>query len=264
VVIPAWDSYAGAPLRAALASVRGQPEVAETIVVDNASAPAVAPLEGVTVVRIDDRRSTGAARNRGLELVRTPLVLFLDADDTLIAGAVGLLVAGLAAHPGAAAFVMSIVDGTTGRRHRTPRRLARALARRPRAFALTNAVWSLVPTQGCAIMRADAVRAAGGFADSDHGEDWVLATSLAFRGRVVFDPRPALVYRLREDSPGEGPMPTDVLLANARRVRDRLRADAAVPAWARVLLPAIALGQWAAVFLLRPLIRAARAVPRRW
>ena len=263
-MIPAWDAYAGDVLADALESVRMQGLPAQVIVVDNASDVPVTPFEGVELVRIDTRASTGAARNRGIERVEAPLVVCLDADDKLLPGALGQLVAGLEANPGSPAYVMSILDGKTGRRHRTPRRLARVLARRPRLFALANAVWSLVPTQGCAVMRTDAVREAGGFGDSSQGEDWVLATSLTFRGRIAFDERPALLYRLREDSPGEGSMPVRVLAANARRVRRRLRADPAVPGWARGLLPVLAAVQWAAIFLLRPSVRTARVLLRRW
>jgi glycosyltransferase involved in cell wall biosynthesis len=262
VVIPAWDDYAGTGLRDAVASVRRQSIEAETIVVDNASSSPISDLDGLRVTRLERRRSTGGARNEGLALVRTPLVVFLDADDTLLDGALEGLIDGLERHPGAAAYVMSIIDGTTGRRHRTPRRLARELARVPPLFALANAIWSLVPTQGCAIMRTEPVREAGGFADSDHGEDWVLATSLAFRGRVVFDGRPALLYRLHEDSPGVGATRMSVLLTNARRVRERMRSDPAVPRWARAALPVVTLGQWLAVVAVRPVVRAARLARR--
>jgi hypothetical protein len=111
-------------------------------------------------------------------------------------------------------------------------------------------------------MRTDAVREAGGFADSSHGEDWVLATSLAFRGRVVFDRRAALLYRLHEGSPGVGSTRVNVLLANAHRVRERMRADPAVPRWALRALPLVALGQWLAVLAVRPVVRAARLARR--
>ena len=260
VIIPAWDSYAGAPLLEAVASVERQDAPFELIVVDNASATALPDLPGARVVRLADRGTRGTARNRGLEAARAPLVVFLDADDVLLPGALAALLAGLASHPRASAYVMSILDGRTGARHRSPRHSAVRLARLPAIFAAANAVWSLLPVSGCAIMRANEVRACGGFGDADHGEDWELGVSLAFRGPIAFDERPALMYYAREDSPGEGATSPRVLLDNARRVRRRIVADPGVPAWGRTLGPALAAAQWLAVFGGRPVVRCARAV----
>jgi hypothetical protein len=191
-----------------------------------------------------------------MRYLRTPYVVFLDADDELLPGALSALVEGLAADSRRSAYVLSIIDGVTGRRHRSPRRLARALSRIPKAFAAANAVWSLLPTQGTTIMRVKDVRACGGYGDSDRGEDWVLATSLAFRGRVMFDRRPGLCYRQRGDSPGAVALGGRVLLANARRVRARIQDDPAIPRWARSTLTLIAVAQWAAARVAYP--------PYRW
>ena len=165
--------------------------------------------------------------------MRTPYVVFLDADDELLPGCLAGLVEGLEADPRRGVYVLSIIDGVTGKRHRSPRRLARVLFSLPTSFALANTIWSLLPTQGATVMRADSIRACGGYADSDRGEDSVLATSLAFRGRVGFDRRPGLCYRRREDSPGAAALAPAILLANARRVRAGVRDDPAVPNWAR-------------------------------
>jgi glycosyltransferase involved in cell wall biosynthesis len=260
VVIPAWDAYAATGLPEAVASVRSQAAKAQLVVVDNASRVPVPALEGAEMVRLDRRRSTGAARNAALESLRTPYVVFLDADDTLLPGALAALVDGIEGDPRRAVYVLSIIDGETGTRHRSPRRLARALSRLPPVFALANAVWSLLPTQGATVMRVDDVRACGGYADSDRGEDWVLATSLAFRGRVAFDRRPGLCYRRREDSPGAVTLSRRVLLASARRVRARIRDDRAVPGWAKSALPLIAGGQWAAARVAYPTYRRFRGL----
>lgn len=259
VVIPAWDAYAGEGLLKALTSVRTQGPPVELIVVENASEIALPALGPVEVVPLDRRLSTGAARNAGLEHVRTPYVVFLDADDLLLPGALSALVEGLDGNDGCSAYVMSIIDGITGARHRSPRRLARVLCGSPALFALANTVWSLLPTQGAAIMRTADVRACGGYADSNRGEDWVLAASLAFRGEVVFDPRPGLCYRQRADSPGSVGLSGVVLLENARRVRARVRADPAIPGWAKSALPLIAAAQWAAARLAYPAYRSVRA-----
>jgi len=260
VVIPVWDAYAGDGLLEALASVTSQAVPAELIVVDNASEVALPALRSeVELVSLDTRRSTGAARNAGLERVRTPYVVFLDADDLLLDGALAALTAGLDAAERRSAYVLSILDGVTGKRHRSPRRLAWVLCRRPRLFALANAVWSLLPTQGAAIMRASDVRACAGYGDADHGEDWVLGTSLAFRGDVTFDRRPGLVYRRREDSPGVAALSAKALLDNARAVRARIREDPAIPHWVSSALPLIAVAQWCAARVAHPLYRSCRA-----
>jgi glycosyltransferase involved in cell wall biosynthesis len=258
VVIPVWDAYAGDGLLEALASVRRQGVPAELIVVENASEVALPPLGDVELVHLGARCSTGAARNAALERLRTPYVVFLDADDLLLDGALAELTRGLDAAERSSAYVLSIIDGVTGKRHRTPRRFASALCRLPRLFALANTVWSLLPTQGAAIMRVRDVRACGGYGDSDHGEDWVLGTSLAFRGNVSFDRRPGLLYRRREDSPGVGALSGRVLLDNARAVRARVREDQAIPRWARSALPPIALAQWCAARIAHPLWRLVR------
>jgi glycosyltransferase involved in cell wall biosynthesis len=260
VVIPAWDTYAGEGLLAAVESVRSQAVKAQLVVVDNASRIPVPALEDAEVLRLDRRLSAGAARNAALESVRTRYVVFLDADDTLLPGALSALVEGLESDPHRIVYVLSIIDGVTGRRHRSPRRLARALSRLPPVFALANAVWSLLPTQGATVMRVDDVRACGGYADSDRGEDWVLATSLAFRGRVAFDRRPGLCYRSREDSPGAVTLSRRVLLASACRVRSRIRDDPSVPSWAKSAMPLIAGGQWAAARIAYPTYRRFRGL----
>lgn len=260
VVIPAWDAYAGDGLLAAVASVRAQAAQADLIVVDNASRFPLPALDSAEIVRLERRGSTGAARNVALERVATPYVVFLDADDELLPGALSALIEGLDADARVAVYVLSIIDGVTGRRHRSPRRLARALSRFPAWFAFANTIWSLLPTQGAAVMRADDVRACGGYGDSDRGEDWVLAASLAFRGRVEFDARSGLCYRRREDSPGAAAVSGEVLMANARRVRARVREDSAVPAWAKSSLPLIAAGQWIAARLAYPIYRRLRSL----
>jgi glycosyltransferase involved in cell wall biosynthesis len=262
-VIPVWDGYAGDGLAEAVASVRDQAVPVDLIVVDNASQVGLPPLVDVELVHLDSRRSTGGARNAALEHVRTPYVVFLDADDLLLGGALAALIEGLDTTDNRSAYTLSILDGVTGERHRSPRRLARALCRLPRLFALANAVWSLLPTQGCTIMRSHDVRACGGYADSDHGEDWALGTSIAFRGEVSFGHRLGLCYRRREDSPGATALSGGVLLENAHRVRARIRRDPGIPAWAKSALPLIALAQWAAARLAQPAYRSLRALRKR-
>jgi glycosyltransferase involved in cell wall biosynthesis len=263
VVIPVWDEYAGDGLVQAVASVRRQRVPVRLIVVDNASDPPVPPLEDVEVVRLEQRRSTGAARNAALALLRTEYVVFLDADDRLLEGSLAALVAGLDSDPRRATHTLSIVDAATGATHRTPRRLARKLAATPSLFVLANLIWSLLPTQGCTIMRVADVVESGGYADASSGEDWVLGVSESFRGRQSFEQRPGLLYSQSASSPGVRALPLSTLRRNAARVRERIAADPRAPRHLRAMLGAIGAVQWAAACLAHPLYRSARAALRR-
>src|SRR5919204_3738082 len=238
VVIPVWDDYVEY-LPDAVESVRRNAPEVPIIVVENASSRPLPELEGCEIVHTPTRLSTGATRNLGLERVETDFVVFLDADDMLLAGTLEYLGDQIAAHREFSIAATSILDGETGERHRGPRPFVPALARAPRLLALADCVWSLVPIQGCAILRANQVREAGGYADADSGEDWVLATALLWRGEVAISPRFGLLYRAPQQPLRRVPHAAE-LRASARRLRERMQRDPAVPAWARGLLPMIA------------------------
>jgi glycosyltransferase involved in cell wall biosynthesis len=257
VVVPVWNGYVKF-LADAVESVRRNAPQAPIVVVDNASSTPVPELEACEVVRSPRRLSAGAARNLGLERVATEYVVFLDADDMLLEGTLEYLHGRIAADAGLALFATSILDGGTGERHPMPRHFVMRLVRWSRVFALADSVWSLLPIQACAILRTDRVREAGGYADADNGEDWVLAVSLAWRGRVEVSERLGLYYRSPTGSRRGRGRSSAELRASTRRVRERMRRDPAVPAWARALLPAIATLQLAAIHLARPLYLATR------
>ena len=266
VVVPVWDAYVHR-LAAALASIQSQDASAKIILVDNASRTPL-PLphrggDGVEVLRSERRLTAGGARNLGLSAVESEYVIFWDADDEMCPGTLPLLHASIEQDPGLTTFATAILESESGPRHRWPRLWMRGLARVPRMFALANAVWPLYPTTGSAIMRTSLVKDAGGCADLDRGEDALLAASLAFRGRVGFSPRPGRIYRRHARSLSANALGLRESLAQRRAVRVRLREDPGVPAFAKRLLPAIALLQLAAVFLLRPAFIAARWAKRR-
>lgn len=245
-----WDDYVSERLEQALHSVRAQTTPSpEIVIVDNASEVPVPPLPGAWVVRAPTRITLGEARNVGLSRVITPYVVFWDADDLMLDGALAFLEAAISAHPAMGAFAMAVVEDPSGKRHRWPRRWVGRLIRAPRQFALLHSIWSLYPSTGATIMRTELARAAGGYGDADSGEDWCLGVSLAFRGRVGWSERPGRLYRVHMGSTwARHTTPAD-LLAHARAVRERIRSDPGVPEWARRALPLLWLGQHAAIGL---------------
>lgn len=220
------------------------------LVVDNASDPPVGELAGADVERSSTRLSVGAARNLGLERVTTPFVLFWDADDLMCPGILAVLEDRLTADPAAIGAAAGILEDQPRVPHRWPRRWARRLASKPMPFALVNSVWSVYPTTGATLLRADAVRAAGGFGDASSGEDWSLGVSLAFRGRLLFEETPGRIYRRHAGSLWEKQGGRADLVRNAAAVRARLRADPAAPA---ALRPVLGVLQRVAIDGLRPL-----------
>lgn len=234
------------------------------MVVDNASATSVPERPDVEVVRAPRRLTVGAARNLGLERVRSPYVLFWDADDLMPAGTLAFLLGRIRSRPGLVAVAGAILEGGDPPvLHRWPRRWARPLARCAPVFALAHSVWSLFPTTGGTLMLTDAVREAGGYADADSAEDWVLGVSLAFRGRVELHRRPGRLYRRLDASLWEEGRSLRHLLRHAAVVRRRIREDAGVPAWARSLTPLIAVLQVVALAGLHPLARLVRRLTSR-
>jgi glycosyltransferase involved in cell wall biosynthesis len=247
VVVPVWDAYVPARLAEALASLQEQDLKAPIIVVDNASEVPLPKLAGVSVVRAPRRLTLGAARNLGLAGVDTAYAVAWDADDLMLPGTLSLLEEAIRSDPRLAAFATAIVEDPSGERHRWPRRWVAAAVRAGPAFALLDSVWSVYPTTGATITQTELAREAGGFADSDSGEDWCLGVSLAFRGRVGWSEVPGRVYRLHGQSMRMRHLALRDQLRNARNVRARIRADPGIPGWARRMLPLIAVGQYGAL-----------------
>ena len=259
VVVPVWGDYAGEPLAEALASLRAQDLAPRIIVVDNASDPPLEDIDGVEVVRAPSRLTVGAARNLGLEAVKTPYVLFWDADDLMLPGTLRFLRDRIASDPRLVLVAAAIrEEGDPPTPHRWPRHWTYPLTRYRRAFSLAHCVWSLFPTTGSSIIRSR--DAAIGFGDANSGEDWQLGVSLAFRGRISLESRPGRVYRRHPTSLWETQRSGRKLMDHSRAVRERIRRDPEIPASARLLLPAIAVLQFIAVRVVRPLTGMMRAI----
>jgi glycosyltransferase involved in cell wall biosynthesis len=245
VVIPVWDDYAGV-VEDAIATVCAQEEPAEVVVVDNASSTALPSFDGpVTALRLPQRRSVGAARNAGLELVRTKFVLFLDADDVIEQDTLSLLLSRLEDDPRLVACSCGVVawNAATGRTQKLPfpSRLTRIVARWPGAYRFYAALDNRMPTTGCVLMRTEAVRTAGGFSDADFAEDWPLNVTLAFRGPIAFVVRPGRMLRVHASSLRASPRSRAQVSRSFDLVLERVRNDRATPPLVRAVLPLLAL-----------------------
>lgn len=249
-MLAVWGEYAGAPLDAALGTLRAQDVPVRIVLVDNASEAPVAQRPETEIVRSSRRLALGAARNLGIERVTTPFLVMWDADDEMLPGTIAVLERGMA-EPGLAAYGAAILEGPNGPRHRWPRPWIRTLVRRPLLLRIVHSVWSVYPATGATIMRTELVRDAGGYPPTDSGEDWVLGVSLAFRGRLGWTERPGRLYRRHADSVWALRSDPRHLRGHAHEVRRRIREDAAIGGGWRSALPLIAVAQHAAVLLSR-------------
>lgn len=257
VVIPVWDGYVEWLPRAA-ASLDRQGTAVRLVVVDNASSVAVPALPRAATLRLARRLSVGAARNAGLAEVRTPLVCFLDADDQLLPGTLGRLQARMAARPSCVAAVPACEAwaDTTGETvlWAWPRRLAYRLCRHRRLFTLAAALRNAYPTTG-ALIDVAMLRAAGGFADSDHEEDWLPAVALAARGHIELDREHGRRCRVSGESLYGAGADFSTMRANRRALRQALRRDPSTRTLALVAGWALAAAHLASAFV--------KAAPRR-
>jgi hypothetical protein len=247
VVIAVWDAYVSERLGDALASIRSQAPRTPIVVVDNASQTPLPPLPGAWVIRAPRRLSAGAARNLGLSRVTTPYVVFWDADDIMLPETLSTLENTMKANARLTAFGMAVLEDPGRTRHRWPRPWIKKLIRRPKAFALLHAMWSLYPGTGATVMRTELVRQAGGYGDANSGEDWSLGVSLAFRGPLGWTEQPGRLYHMHDQSLWSQNMTPEDLSRHAKAIRDRIRSDDGIPDRAKTALPLIWLGQWTAI-----------------
>jgi hypothetical protein len=247
VVLVIWDEYVKW-LGSTVADLSAQDLDAQIVVVDNASTVEIPTLPHAQVVRTPVRLTRGAARDFGLLRVTTPYVVMWDVDDIMLPGTLSFLENAIRSDRRLAAFAAAVIEHPSGRRHRWPRRWIGLLVRVPKLLAFVHCVWSVFPTTGATIMRADLVRSAGGYGNHDSGEDWYLGVSLGFRGRIGWSERPGRVYRVHERS-NWARHATDLAYQreHALVVRERIRTDPGIAGWAKAALPVIALSQYLAV-----------------
>jgi glycosyltransferase involved in cell wall biosynthesis len=223
VVIPCLNQ--GDYLRAALRSVASQTYTHhETIVVDDGSTDntaLVAAQGGATVLR-QPHAGLGAARNAGLRAARGEYVIFLDADDELIADAMesGVSVLDRNQQAWMVARCCTLIDAA-GRPLPT-------LCPEPATHDLygewlvRNFVW----TPGAAMFRREPLTTLGGFPqDVGPASDYAVYLQLARAGCVVFDRRDAVRYRQHDSNMSrDAARMLAATLAVLRRERPRVPA----------------------------------------
>ena len=260
VVIPAWNL--GAELKEAVASLREQDPRPKVLIVDNASDTPLPKISGTRTLRLPQRVTIGEARNAAINQVDTPYLLFLDADDRLLPGALARLHETLSEEPQAVAAAGQILDWNPATDARQPAwyppNYVYALNRFPGLHAWWNSVRYCTIVVG-ALIRTDAARRVPGFPNLNYGEDWAFSALLAFRGRIILTRDPSKLYRLDPAPKRETLGSNKKHLAPAyrrgmREVRRRLWRGG--PVWVRPLLPLIWLLQY--VLLAGKLWRARR------
>jgi len=245
VVVPVWDAYVRwlAPCVESIAAQRDEMPL-RVVVIDNASSSALPVLpDGVEVHRCADRLSLGAARNRGLGLVRTSFVAFADADDLFPPGYFAFAVERLERRPEVVAVGMRPValDDATGEEQpfAWPTDGAIGASRHRRVLALRGLLKEPSIVMSGSVFRAEALRRAGGYSDLSYGEDANLALLLPFLGDVELHRAPNRRYRIHPGSIARRPASRATLEETFADARRRLRSHGEVPLWAKALLPAV-------------------------
>lgn len=169
----------GPLLRKSVESALGSEEVdARVVVVDNASeAPLDLPEDRrIEVVRNEVNLGVGGGRNQGAALGSAPVVVFLDSDAWLEAGALARLLEPLAEDP-TVAVAVPVFEGqppeaSAGRAPTVGVKLGRALGLRDTYRAVPRGagdrVWDVDFGIGaCQVVRREVFEAVGGIDDSD-------------------------------------------------------------------------------------------------
>jgi len=198
IVIPTYNSVA--TVTAAIESALAQePTPAQVVVVDDGSTDGTAAALRKYAGRIEyvrqENRGVSAARNSGLARLATDAVVFLDADDLLLPGALarrGGLLAGADA-------VWAHTDGWHEDESGARRRFSAVhtpVGGRVEGWIFAGLLRRNCITADAVIARLALVRELGGFDETIQGtEDWDLWLRLGARHPVRHSPQPTFVYR---------------------------------------------------------------------
>jgi glycosyltransferase involved in cell wall biosynthesis len=205
VVIPAYNSgsYIVETLDSVIKQSLGGVEI---IVVDDGSqdnteeAVASFACRGrsarLKYVKLPESRGVSHARNCGLSLVRSPFVVFLDADDLLTPLALECMVQALQREPGRIACYGNYI------RIREDGRCIEARPSAMRKLPESNTLWNLlgnnfIPT-GSLCVRTSVANAVGGYNENlRFGEDWEFWCRLASLGDFTAVDATLMKYRQR-------------------------------------------------------------------
>lgn len=164
VIIPAYN--AAAFLAEAIDSVRAQTRAAsELVIVDDGSTDRTTEIAlQFPTARLVQQRNSGvsSARNRGARETSAEWLLFLDADDRLLRGALDLLLTRAARNDAAVVYGQTIYFNETTD---TQRIHGNARSEGPVPAATRASFWkSAIATPGAALVRRELFEAVGGFA----------------------------------------------------------------------------------------------------
>jgi glycosyltransferase involved in cell wall biosynthesis len=264
VVIPTRDRPQH--LRTALWSVAQQQGGAPTVVVvdDGSAVPVVVPADGeqrVQVVRNASSEGVSRARNRGLAQVTTDWVAFLDDDDVWLPGHLAQVTAAIAAADRdgvdvGLGYAPVVVCGAA-------RDLRNVIgAHPPEVLARALHGGNVLPTPSCVVVRADLVRAAGGFdATLTVSADWDLWLGVARQvPGAAAGTAPSVLYTQHDANMHHGAQVTLAELAEMQRRYGALAAqqgvampDASFPAYLAGTLKTSGQRRAAAAWYLRSL-----------
>jgi glycosyltransferase involved in cell wall biosynthesis len=176
----------------------------EMIVIDDASNDATSlAVAAITDPRVRlisiPRAGVSAARNRGLDACRAPLIVFLDADDLLLPDALDRMVAAMAAHPHHVACFglhVKIDEDDAPFNNEAPSPLRPLPAKNTLRHLLCG---NVIVTGGALCTRTAAARRIGGYDTTLYfAEDWEFWCRLAALGDFVALPDfIAVQYRVR-------------------------------------------------------------------
>lgn len=194
VIIPCYNQahFLGDALRSVTNQV---PRPSEIIVIDDGSpdtvADAVHPFAGVRLVRTANR-GLSAARNEGLRLTQSPYLVFLDADDTLLPGALNSGLAALGQDESAAftwgGYINMDVDGNRFGPSNTPGTMTDPLT------ALLSG--NVIGMHAAVMYRRDPLVASGAFDETLRAcEDYDLYLRLARDHPITPHATPVAAYR---------------------------------------------------------------------